>query len=543
LPKYGILPSRDWKKPPSLETQKRFGSENWISKNRKSLSVNTHIDREALSMETAIYGRVSTDEQAMEGYSIRGQVEKLKSYVSAKSWSIYDVYLDEGISGKNMIERPAITRMMKDIEAGRVKNVLVFKLDRLTRSVADLVYLIDLFKEYDCAFNSLSESIDTSTASGRMFLKIIGIFAEFERENIGERVRLGKERKAREGYTTAGARVSYGYKRNKGDKVQQIDTKEAETVKRIFDMYVNQNFSLTKIAGTLNLEKIPSKQGGTWNTGVIINLMKNPNYIGYVRYGKDSPERYFETKGKHEAIINEEMYNEAQLLLEHSKFVSPTKKPREKNYFTGFLRCGVCGKRLVPHINYNNKEKKPQYHFFCAGRRDKVCEAKKLSLLKFEKAFVEYVSTLNAQPDNEQLEKEAEAKRAAAARVETLRERITTLEAKEKEMLDSYIEDNASLAEYRGVKVQLDGEKARILAEIETLIPPEKPGYNINQAAQLTKEEIITALQKHWGNFTDVEKRQFLLKHIIKIAVVNHPVKGSTYGNVEILDIEYNTNT
>jgi len=99
-------------------------------------------------METAIYGRVSmgsTEEQVMEGYSICGQVQKLKSYVSTKSWSIYDVYLDEGISVKNMTERPGITRIMKDIKAGRVKNVLVFKLDRLSRSVADLIYLIDLF--------------------------------------------------------------------------------------------------------------------------------------------------------------------------------------------------------------------------------------------------------------------------------------------------------------------------------------------------------------------------------------------------------------
>jgi len=490
-------------------------------------------------METAIYGRVSTEEQAMEGYSIRGQVEKLKSYVSAKSWSIYDVYLDEGISGKNMTERPAITRMMEDIKAGRVKNVLVFKLDRLTRSVADLVYLIDLFKQYGCAFNSLCESIDTSTASGRMFLKIIGIFAEFERENIGERVRLGKERKAREGYTTAGARVSYGYTRNKGDKIQQIDTTEAETVKRIYDMYVNQNISLTGIATTLNLEKIPSKQGGTWNTGVIINLLRNPNYIGKVRYGKESPERYFEVEGKHEAIINEELYNEAQLLMEKNKFVSPTKKPRKKNYFSGVLHCGLCGKRLVTHINYNNKEKKPQYHFFCAGRREKACEAKKLSVLKLEKAFMEYVSALTPQQNEEQRQKEEEAKKAAAARVVMLRERITALEAKEKEMLDSYIEDNASLAEYRGIKTQLDGEKAHIFEEIETLTPQEGRGYT-HQIEQLTKEEIITALQKHWGNFTDVDKRNFLLKHIKKITVVNHPVKGSMYGNIEIIDIEYN---
>ena len=96
-------------------------------------------------METAIYCRVSTEEQAQEGFSIRAQEQKLKEYANVKEWSIYNLYMDEGISGKNITERPAITRMIEDIKAGHVKNVLVFKLDRLTRSVADLVYLIDVF--------------------------------------------------------------------------------------------------------------------------------------------------------------------------------------------------------------------------------------------------------------------------------------------------------------------------------------------------------------------------------------------------------------
>lgn len=113
-------------------------------------------------METAIYVRVSTEEQAQEGFYIRAQKQKLKEYANVKDWSIYNVYLDEGISGKNITERPAINRMIEDIKSGHVKNVLVFKIDRLTRSTADLVYLIDLFKEYGCSFNSLTESIDTA---------------------------------------------------------------------------------------------------------------------------------------------------------------------------------------------------------------------------------------------------------------------------------------------------------------------------------------------------------------------------------------------
>ncbi|MCL2096063.1 MAG: recombinase family protein, partial [Oscillospiraceae bacterium] len=130
-------------------------------------------------METAIYCRVSTEEQAQEGFSIRAQEQKLKEYARVKDWSIYKIYMDEGISGKNLTERPAIQEMLADVESGAVQNVLVFKIDRLTRSVGDLVYLTELFNNQNCAFNSLTESVDTQSESGRMFLRIIGIFAEF----------------------------------------------------------------------------------------------------------------------------------------------------------------------------------------------------------------------------------------------------------------------------------------------------------------------------------------------------------------------------
>jgi len=134
------------------------------------------------NLSTGIYVRVSTDEQAQEGFSVRGQTEKLKSYAMLKDWDIFDIYADEGISGKNLVDRPAINRLIEDIENGKVNNVLVFKVDRLTRNTQNLLELVELFEEYNCAFNSLTESIDTDTPSGRMFLKIIGIFAEFERD-------------------------------------------------------------------------------------------------------------------------------------------------------------------------------------------------------------------------------------------------------------------------------------------------------------------------------------------------------------------------
>jgi site-specific DNA recombinase len=113
------------------------------------------------SLSTAVYVRVSTEEQAQEGFSVRGQTDKLKAYALLKEWDIFDIYADEGISGKNITDRPAINRLLDDIKKGNVNNVLVFKVDRLTRNTKNLLELVELFNQHNCAFNSLTEDMNS----------------------------------------------------------------------------------------------------------------------------------------------------------------------------------------------------------------------------------------------------------------------------------------------------------------------------------------------------------------------------------------------
>ena len=319
-------------------------------------------------METGIYLRVSTEEQAQEGFSIRGQEQKLKEFANIKDWTIYKIYADEGISGKNITERPAMNELIADIKAGKVKNVLVFKIDRLTRSTADLLYLVELFNEHDCAFNSLMESIDTQTASGRMFLKIIGIFAEFERENIIERVRLGVERKVNEGYSIS-SQASYGYDKPKGQKVQSINPEEAEIVREIYDMYVNQGLPLLGIARILNLRGIAIKEGTVWDGSRIRYLLLNCNYIGKVRHHAGDKEREYAIDGLHEPIISVELFEEAQKLIAKNAKISPTKQPKENVYFTGLVYCQKCKTKLETHAV------KKSSHYLCQRKKVKMCDA------------------------------------------------------------------------------------------------------------------------------------------------------------------------
>jgi len=369
-----------------------------------------------------------------------------------------------------------------------------------------------------------------------MFIKIIGIFAEFERENIGERIRLGIERKAKEGYTTAIFIPSYGYDRETGERIQTINEKEAEIVRRIFDMFVNQNMNLTAIARTLNKEKIPTKQDSIWRSSTVASVLKNINLIGYVRCCIGQSERYFEAAGKHEPIISKELFDEVQLLLEKNKGATPTKKANTKNYFVGVLKCGLCGTRLTTKMI-----KKKGGHYLCNFRCDKrsvgACTAKMVSVNKIEKAVIDYFNNIPETVIDNTKEIEIENKKAkTAARIAELQDKISVFDEKEKEVLDSYVVGDFSLNEYRDSKRILDSQKNELLEEIKKLTPTEKKTESLK-----SKEEIIQCFKNEWCDFNDIEKRQFLLKYIKSISLINHSVQGTLEGNCEITDIEFNT--
>ena len=288
-----------------------------------------------------IYVRVSTEEQALSGYSIRAQIDKLTNYCYLKEWDVYDVYKDEGISGKNIKDRKDLNRLIDDIKNKKVDNVLVYKIDRLTRSTKDLIELVELFNKNNCSFNSFTENIDTHSATGRMFIKIIGIFAEFERENIVERVRLGLERKVKEGYTIASKNISYGYIKEKGDKIQRVCEYEAYIVRKIFNMFIN-GYSYTEIANYLNKFKIKTKNNKEWNYKIVKKVLINPNYIGKVRYGINKS-NYFEIDGNHKSIIKKELFYIVQNKINNKRII----------------RC-KCNKICVIKVNkyYSKKQKR-----------------------------------------------------------------------------------------------------------------------------------------------------------------------------------------
>ncbi len=469
-------------------------------------------------LETGIYVRVSTEEQAQEGYSIRAQEQKLKDYARIKDWSVYQIYIDEGISGKNITERPAINQMLEDIKSGKVNNVLVFKIDRLTRNTADLIYLVNLFNQYNCEFNSLSESIDTQTAAGRMFIKIIGIFAEFERENIIERTKVGFERKVREGYTLATRVPSYGYDRKNGEKIQTVNLSEAIIVREVFEMFTNQHMSFLEIAQSLNARNIPTKENAVWHSRTIKNMLTNCNYVGMVRYATKDEKRNFETEGAHEPIISTELYEETQSLIRKISTKSYTKRPKEDNYFSGVLYCAECGARLVTHGDYKKDKNGNVFSdsgYRCSNYIKKKCKTGCVSQKNIEQAFREYINNIADFDVIDEIEAFQEERQKAqnAEFVDSLKKQYNAIEQKQKEILNLYISNSADFDSYMEIKKTTEQKKEYIISQLQSMQADEEENEVIK------KDDIIKSLKENWDYLSNAEKQQFLVKFVNKITV------------------------
>lgn len=234
----------------------------------------------------AIYVRVSTQEQASQGYSLNAQQEALENYAKALGYEIHRIYRDEGKSAKDL-NRPEMTQMLADAESKKFSAIFIYKLDRFSRSIKDLILTIDKLKDWGIDFVSLQDRIETTSASGKLMFHIISAFAEFERNIIGDRTKFGMQRKAKEGGFITKAPKGYSLV----NKKLVINEQEAEKVRAIFKEFLETETSLTKLA---------TKYGLT--TSGLKKLLQNTTYIGKTKFAEE------ESQGSHIAIIDEELF-------------------------------------------------------------------------------------------------------------------------------------------------------------------------------------------------------------------------------------------
>ena len=317
-------------------------------------------------MKVALYPRVSSVEQA-EGYSIGEQIERLTKYCEAMGWEIYKIYTDPGYSGGNL-DRPGLQKMLKDIRAGKVGKVVVYKLDRLSRSQKDTMMLIeDEFLSNGVDFVSISENFDTTTPYGRAMIGLLAVFAQLERENIKERTMIGKEARAKDGKWHGGSTVPVGYDYNQATDELTINEYEAMQVNELYDLY---------IAGTplRTIERVFMDKGyrhkyGPWDPNTMRRVMRNKTNIGYIRHRS----KWY--KGDHMPIVAVEKYKHALRLLNDraEKFRQACIKPgAQTTYLGGLLYCKHCGGKYAKQAGRKWKNNTPPIYYTCYSRSKKV---------------------------------------------------------------------------------------------------------------------------------------------------------------------------
>ena len=227
-------------------------------------------------MRAALYARVSTDDQAREGFSLDAQVKRMTAYCRVRGWEVADIYRDEGYSGR-YDDRPEYTRMMS--ESDRWDILLVLKMDRIHRNSVNFAKMMDRLRAEGKDFNSMQDKFDTTTAMGRFVMDIMQRIAQLESEQIGERVKLGMTFKAKGGGGHLGSGHPYGYEYSGGS--MKVVEPEAAVVRDVFNMRLRGS-TYSEIADYLNKSGVPTKRGGTWRPQTVSNMIRNPVYVGYV---------------------------------------------------------------------------------------------------------------------------------------------------------------------------------------------------------------------------------------------------------------------
>ncbi len=235
-------------------------------------------------MRAAIYVRVSTEEQAAEGYSIDAQKELLQDYCLVEGWDVAGVYEDDGFSGRND-KRPAYRRMMAEMDSWDL--ILVIKMDRIHRNSRNFMNMMEVLDRHGKMFVSQSESLDTTNALGRFVVDMIQRLAQLESEQIGERTHMGMREKAEtledatEGKRTMGFTPPFGYRLENG--ALKEDEEELPVVKRMFDEYA-EGRTVDEICWSLNREGILTRKGNPWNKRNMSTILHNPVYAGFMRW-------------------------------------------------------------------------------------------------------------------------------------------------------------------------------------------------------------------------------------------------------------------
>ncbi len=338
-----------------------------------------------MQAKCAIYTRVSTDNLAeVEFNSCQAQEEKIKSFInSQENLFVYKVYSDAGFTGANL-ERPALQQMLGEIKEGKINTVMVYKIDRLTRSPKDFYYLMEVFEQYKVDFISITERFDTSTPAGRLLRNIMLTFAQFERELTSERTRDKLLERANKGMWNGG-NIPYGYITR--DKRLVPDGQKSQKLKTIFETFAGTG-CLADTYQTLKSKHIFDDKDLPFSKAHLQSILKNEVYLGKVKF---SGKVY---SGLHQPLISDELFNHVQQFFGDKK----RKLRLYKDYMLGGLvNCAECGSKMTP-AHTNKKSMKRYYYYRCTKtfKHDwQACSTRQVSADRLERFVVDNLKRIS----------------------------------------------------------------------------------------------------------------------------------------------------
>ncbi|MDU0381921.1 recombinase family protein [Staphylococcus pseudintermedius] len=437
-------------------------------------------------MKVAIYTRVSTQEQANEGYSITEQKRKLISFCEVHDWNSYEVFTDAGFSGGST-KRPSLQKLFDSLDDYDL--VLVYKLDRLTRNVRDLLEMLEVFESKNVSFKSATEVFDTTTAIGKLFITMVGAMAEWERETIRERSLFGSRAAVSEGNYIREA--PFCYDNNDGKLVPNQYSKIIDYIVSEF----KKGLSANEIAKRLNATNQLPPKIKSWNRVTINRLIRNPVLRGHTKHG----DMFIENT--HEPVILENDYLTILETLEKRTHKSNTK---HHSIFRGVLVCPQCKNRL--HL-YAGRIKTSNGYQYKVRRckcdrcsKDKTVQSVSINESEVERVFIETLKGFDLNKFKIDLEPK---------KVPKIEYDETKIKAQRKKYTRSwsmgYIDDD----EY----YELMGETQKLLDSIEK----EEIQPISNDLSRKQIESVTNLLLKGWQLMSVEEKEEIILSTVKEI--------------------------
>lgn len=457
-------------------------------------------------MNVALYARVSTDEQAKEGYSIGAQCKKLQQYAELNDWN-GSLYVDDGYSAKDL-KRPRVMQLFKDIEDKKINTVVVYKLDRLTRNVKNLYELMDLFDKNDCKLISLTESLDTSSASGRFFITMLGAMAQWERETIGERTFVGMKEAIKAGKVNS--RAPFGYRRIDGKFV--IHEPEAEMVRTMFDKY-NHGIGVETIVKEFQRDGIIPVDK-PWHHKKVFRILENRAYVGdFVVTFRDGEVNV--NKEVFPPIISDELFQSTQDMLERKKKL-PTRAKGTARLFSGVLTCAECGS-VIYGDNPNGLRYKCQNKF-----NFHKCNSGTFKESELEAEFLKHMRMMSESMNSDDV---------GATKYKTANNKIKL--AKELDKIKGIKLKNHTA--FENDLISLDDYKARINELNQRELEITELMGKITDIPKIFELKDID-FETMWNSLDRADKRNIVLKYVEKITMYKEP-KGKTLGKLTINEI------